>query len=917
MGTTTDREARDLAWALKHIAQERDTQAWSMLVAQVGPDIQRLATRLIGDFALAEDAVQETFLLIRDHADRFEVRTQDADSDARRWILGVASHASFHLLRHHQRQKLRAYHFGQAVEQMKAPMADPASQSENADDAQLLRRELAELPDIYGQVLTLHYFADQDYPQLASHLRVSINTVRSRVNRGLKVLRERLDRCGVTLSIAALTGLLSNLGAAPVVVVALPSSALGIISSNAVATTTLATAGTSLVTAGTVIITAVLTTILAATVTVMGWSFDWFNAVTELPKPMVENRTPLPQTIPGADAKATAKPFIMVVKTDQVADQVPDQKKNERTFIQSAPLMPSEPNQFTLPLHMDYAYDFTINWGDGTTEVITKNFPEEVAKYNEILYKDAPDEFTELLNQELTLYFAVTTLEDAVAYLREMTKAIIAIDLKNVDPKATFSLNVRAMKFGEILKSIAILTKSDFTYVKNDHVILFTSRKNPEDSLSPTHTYAKAGTYTVEITENKTGGFPAIFFNCSGDCHKLMSITQWGDGTWKSMTGAFANCQNLTITAPDSEAALTGSVADFSLAWSNCSGLTSFPLLNTAAGTNFSYAWSNCSGLTSFPLLNTAAGTNFSYAWSNCSGLTSFPLLNTAAGTNFQDAWYYCSGLASFPLLNTAAGKNFGFAWSHCSGLTSFPLLDTSAGTEFLFTWDRCTRLISFPLLNTAAGTNFRGAWSECTGLTSFPLLNTAAGTDFVSAWLYCTGLTSFPLLNTAVGMNFQGAWANCTGLTSFPLLDTAAGTTFSYAWYNCTGLTSFPLLDTGAGTRFDSSWAGCKNLKFIQTLNFGNMTVGQNCFANTTLDSDSYSDLLMNTANLNLTQKITFDGGLSKMNEKALAARKILTTDRGWTIYDADAPKPIEKKNVKKGEEVAPRPKPQEVNDF
>ena len=72
-----------------------------------------------------------------------------------------------------------------------------------------------------------------------------------------------------------------------------------------------------------------------------------------------------------------------------------------------------------------------------------------------------------------------------------------------------------------------------------------------------------------------------------------------------------------------------------------------------------------------------------------------------------------------------------------------------------------------------------------------------------------------------------------------------------------------------------------------------------------------------MNTANLNLTQKITFDGGLSKMNEKALAARKILTTDRGWTIYDADAPKPIEKKNVKKGEEVAPRPKPQEVNDF
>jgi Sigma-70 region 2 len=87
-----------LAWALGCLAQHRDGEVWSTLVTQVGPDIQRLAMCLIGDFALAEDAVQETLLLVRDHARRFAVRSSNGDDDARRWILGVAANAG---LSHH------------------------------------------------------------------------------------------------------------------------------------------------------------------------------------------------------------------------------------------------------------------------------------------------------------------------------------------------------------------------------------------------------------------------------------------------------------------------------------------------------------------------------------------------------------------------------------------------------------------------------------------------------------------------------------------------------------------------------------------------------------------------------------------------------------------------------------------------
>jgi hypothetical protein len=210
-----------------------------------------------------------------------------------------------------------------------------------------------------------------------------------------------------------------------------------------------------------------------------------------------------------------------------------------------------------------------------------------------------------------------------------------------------------------------------------------------------------------------------------------------------------------------------GAVTLFSSFWRDRSEITSFPLINTAAGTNFFAAWLGCSSLTSFPLINTAAGTNFQSAWLGCSSLTSFPLLNTAAATSFSNAWFGCSSLTSFPLLNTAAGTTFLAAWRNCSSLTSFPLLNTAAGTNFQEAWTNCSSLTSFPLLNTAAGTNFLGAWFGCSSLTSFPLINTAAGTNFQQAWQSCSSLTTFPanFFNGCAATNFTNAFAN-TNLT-------------------------------------------------------------------------------------------------------------------------------------------------------
>ena len=62
-----------------------------------------------------------------------------------------------------------------------------------------------------------------------------------------------------------------------------------------------------------------------------------------------------------------------------------------------------------------------------------------------------------------------------------------------------------------------------------------------------------AGTYTLRIKDNSGAGtgFPRIYFNNVGDKLKLLTVEQWGLGSWASMAYAFYGCANLTLTATD------------------------------------------------------------------------------------------------------------------------------------------------------------------------------------------------------------------------------------------------------------------------------------------------------------------------------------------------------------------------------
>jgi len=291
-------------------------------------------------------------------------------------------------------------------------------------------------------------------------------------------------------------------------------------------------------------------------------------------------------------------------------------------------------------------------------------------------------------------------------------------------------------------------------------------------------------------------------------------------------------------------------------------------------GSTLARAWYGANNMTEFDaaFVVTDGVTGFNFAWSGCSSLTSFPLIDTSSGTNFGNAWVGCNSLTSFPLLDTSSGTAFFQTWLGCSSLTSFPLIDTSSGTNFGSTWFNCSSLTSFPLIDTSSGTNFYAAWYGCTGLTSFPSINTSSGTSFRAAWYGCTGLTSFPSINTSSGTSFRAAWYNCTGLTSFPSIDTSSGTNFNGAWYRCSNLVTFPanFFDSWTGTPanncFVNSWSNCSSLTATSVENILNSidTSGQSAPAS---GNDITIDYDTNTGTPNISTAVA--------NLKS----------RGWTI--------------------------------
>lgn len=168
-----------------------------------------------------------------------------------------------------------------------------------------------------------------------------------------------------------------------------------------------------------------------------------------------------------------------------------------------------------------------------------------------------------------------------------------------------------------------------------------------------THTYPQPGVYQVQIL----GVFSQIIFNNGGDKLKLLSVDQWGTGTWGAFNSAFYGCANCEFNATDylllpaSCASAFRACSKFNQsvwAWDtkNVTGFNSMLVdcvvfdqpvnhWNSAKVTNFSYMMSGCSKFNQpIDAWDTSKGTDLGFMLRNCTSFKQSVGALSLAGLN-------------------------------------------------------------------------------------------------------------------------------------------------------------------------------------------------------------------------------------------------------------------------------------------
>lgn len=165
---------------------ERDQIALAELYDRHSGRLLGLAMRLLTDRADAEDLVHDVFLEAWQQADRF--RSQRGTVAA--WLSVKLRSRGLDRLR-----KLKVAREHGLANKQEPPTSVGAEEPRIAEHG-LAKRALEALSDVEQQVLDLAYYHGYTMSEIAERCGIPIGTVKSRVSRALKHLREQLKVAG-------------------------------------------------------------------------------------------------------------------------------------------------------------------------------------------------------------------------------------------------------------------------------------------------------------------------------------------------------------------------------------------------------------------------------------------------------------------------------------------------------------------------------------------------------------------------------------------------------------------------------------------------------------------------------------------------------------------------------------------------
>ena len=170
-----------------------DRNAYGDLVIRHSSRLFRLAYRMVGSEADADDVVQDTFLRGYLNLAKFEYR-----SNFSTWIYRITVTRSLDHLRRKKRKKRFAFVeslFGKNDELINDPpdFVHPGVVAEKKEDAATLFKAIAELPENQNTAFVLNKVEGLSYQQISEIMQMSESAVDSLLHRAKMNLRKKLQ----------------------------------------------------------------------------------------------------------------------------------------------------------------------------------------------------------------------------------------------------------------------------------------------------------------------------------------------------------------------------------------------------------------------------------------------------------------------------------------------------------------------------------------------------------------------------------------------------------------------------------------------------------------------------------------------------------------------------------------------------
>ena len=187
-----------------------DEEAFSILMRKHQKNVHALVWRKIGDFHIAEEITQDTFIQVYK-----KLGTLEDPNRFSGWLYVIANRLCINWVKRNKAKidKLNM----QSLEDTSPKEIEESSYIRHMSDQSkienydLVKKLLQELPESERTVVTLYYLGEMTVKEIGKFLGVSVNTVKSRLRRGRKRLQEEASLVQETLGGVSLpTDLIEN-----------------------------------------------------------------------------------------------------------------------------------------------------------------------------------------------------------------------------------------------------------------------------------------------------------------------------------------------------------------------------------------------------------------------------------------------------------------------------------------------------------------------------------------------------------------------------------------------------------------------------------------------------------------------------------------------------------------------------------